>query len=99
MRRRTEVAAQRAFASKGIRFTCPLFASGSALALTALCNESAQPFVGRTNMFILLAVVLAVAWILGFTVMKVSSLAIHILLAVALASVVVHLLRRGRRSA
>lgn len=50
-------------------------------------------------MFILLAVILAVAWILGFTVMKVSSLAIHILLAVALASVVVHLLRRGRRSA
>jgi hypothetical protein len=46
-------------------------------------------------MFILLAIILAVAWLLGFTVMKVSSLAIHILLALALASVVIHLFRRG----
>ena len=46
-------------------------------------------------MFILLAIILALAWILGFTVMKVSSLAIHILLAFALASVVIHLFRRA----
>jgi Family of unknown function (DUF5670) len=46
-------------------------------------------------MFILLAIILAVAWVLGFTVMKVSSLAIHILLALALASVVIHLFRRA----
>jgi hypothetical protein len=48
-----------------------------------------------TTMFILLAIILAVAWVLGFTVMKVSSLAIHILLALALASVVIHLFRRA----
>jgi hypothetical protein len=49
-------------------------------------------------MFIVLAIILGLAWVLGFTVMKVSSLAIHILLVVALASVVVHLLRRGRKA-
>lgn len=49
-------------------------------------------------MFILLAIILGIAWVVGFTVMKVSSLAIHVLLAVALASVVVHLFRRGAKS-
>lgn len=49
-------------------------------------------------MFILLAIILGIAWVVGFTVMKVSSLAIHVLLAVALASVVVHLIRRGAKS-
>jgi hypothetical protein len=49
-------------------------------------------------MFILFAIILGLAWILGFTVMKVSSLAIHVLLAFALASVVVHVLRRARNT-
>lgn len=47
-------------------------------------------------MFILLAVILAIAWIGGFTVMHVSSFAIHILLLLALASVIMHFVR-GRR--
>ena len=37
-------------------------------------------------MLVLLAVLLAVAWILGFTVMKVSSFAIHLLILFAVAS-------------
>lgn len=48
-------------------------------------------------MFIVLAVLLAVGWILGFTVMKVSSAAIHILLLFAVVSVVLHLVR-GRKA-
>jgi len=47
-------------------------------------------------MFIALAVILAVAWVLGFTVMHVSSFAIHILILLAIVSVVAHLFR-GRR--
>jgi hypothetical protein len=47
-------------------------------------------------MFIVLAVILALGWVLGFTVMKVSSLAIHILLVVAVVSIVLHIFRRGK---
>jgi hypothetical protein len=49
-------------------------------------------------MFILLAIILAIAWIGGFTVMHVSSGAIHLLLVLAVISVVVHF-ARGRRTA
>jgi hypothetical protein len=49
-------------------------------------------------MFIVFAIILALAWILGFTVMHVSSFAIHLLIVLAIASVIVHLLR-GRRTA
>ena len=47
-------------------------------------------------MLIALAVILALAWVLGFTVMHVSSFAIHLLIVLAIVSVVVHLFR-GRR--
>ena len=47
-------------------------------------------------MFILLAVILAIAWLSGFTVMHVSSAFIHLLLVLAVISVVLHLVR-GRR--
>jgi Family of unknown function (DUF5670) len=47
-------------------------------------------------MLIALAVLLALAWVLGFTVMHVSSFAIHLLIVLAIVSVVAHLLR-GRR--
>ena len=49
-------------------------------------------------MLILLAVLFALDWVLGFTVMKVSSVAIHILLVVALVSIVAHLFRGRARS-
>jgi len=44
-------------------------------------------------MLLLLAIILAVAWILGFTVFHVASGAIHILLLLAVIGVIVHLLR------
>ncbi len=47
-------------------------------------------------MLIALAVILALAWILGFTVLHVSSFAIHLLILLAVVSVVAHLFR-GRR--
>jgi hypothetical protein len=47
-------------------------------------------------MLIALAVLLALAWVLGFTVMHVSSFAIHLLIVLAIVSVVAHLFR-GRR--
>jgi hypothetical protein len=47
-------------------------------------------------MFLLLAIILAIAWIGGFTVMHVSSAAIHILLLFAVVSIVLHFVR-GRR--
>jgi hypothetical protein len=47
-------------------------------------------------MLIGLAILLALAWVLGFTVLHVSSFAIHLLILLAIVSVVAHLFR-GRR--
>ena len=52
-------------------------------------------------MLLWLAVLLAVAWILGFGVYHVASGAIHILIILALAAVVLHFVRgpwTGRRT-
>jgi hypothetical protein len=48
-------------------------------------------------MFIGLAILFAIAWLLGFTVLKVTSVAIHLLILFAVVSVVAHFVR-GRRS-
>ena len=48
-------------------------------------------------MLILLAVLFAVAWTLGFAVFHVTSLAIHILLIIAVVSIALHVVR-GRRA-
>jgi hypothetical protein len=44
-------------------------------------------------MFLILAIILAVAWVFGFTVFHVASAAIHLLIVLALASLVFHLVR------
>ncbi len=44
-------------------------------------------------MLLLLAVILGIAWIVGFGVYHVASAAIHILLILALISVVLHFVR------
>jgi hypothetical protein len=49
-------------------------------------------------MFIAVALLLAIAWLLGFTVMKVSSVAIHLLIILAVVSLVVHFFRGARSS-
>jgi hypothetical protein len=61
-------------------------------------QERSQPIAPENYMFIFLAIILAVAWILGFTVLHVSSVAIHLLIILALISVVAHVVR-GRRTA
>ena len=48
-------------------------------------------------MLILLAVILGIAWVLGFTVFHVASAAIHVLIVLAIASVIFHFVR-GRAS-
>lgn len=48
-------------------------------------------------MFIVLFAILLVAWILGWTVFHVASAMIHILLVVALISLVLHFIR-GRQT-
>jgi len=48
-------------------------------------------------MFILLAIVLGLAWIFGFTVYHVASAGIHLLLILAAISVAVHFVRGRRR--
>lgn len=47
-------------------------------------------------MFLLLAIVLGIAWLMGFTVFHVASVGIHLLIVAAIISVVLHLVR-GRR--
>jgi hypothetical protein len=44
-------------------------------------------------MFGIIAVVLVIMWLLGFFVLHVSSFLIHILLLIALVSIVMHFLR------
>lgn len=41
-------------------------------------------------MLIALAVLLAIAWLLGFTVFHVASAAIHVLIALAVVALIVH---------
>ena len=48
-------------------------------------------------MFLALAVILAIAWLLGFTVFHVASGAIHILIVVAIVVGLVHFIQ-GRRA-
>ena len=47
-------------------------------------------------MFLGLAIILAVAWLLGFTLFHAAGFAIHVLLILAVVSVIVHLVG-GRR--
>jgi hypothetical protein len=49
-------------------------------------------------MFLILAVVLVLLWVGGFTVMHVSSLFIHLLLLFAVISIIMHFVT-GRRTA
>ena len=49
-------------------------------------------------MLILLAALLFIAWILGFTVFHVASAAIHILIIVAVIALIGHFLRGGSRA-
>jgi len=44
-------------------------------------------------MFLALALLLALAWVTGFGVMHVASTAIHVLIVLAIVSLVVHLFR------
>ena len=48
-------------------------------------------------MFIALAIILAIAWIFGFGVFHVASTAIHVLLLLAVVSVIVYFMRRPSR--
>jgi hypothetical protein len=50
-------------------------------------------------MLIVLAVILGIAWVLGFTVFHVASGAIHLLIILAIASLIFHFVRgRGTSS-
>ena len=48
-------------------------------------------------MLLVLAILLAIAWLGGFTVMHVTGAALHLLLVLALISLVAHVVR-GRRA-
>jgi Family of unknown function (DUF5670) len=50
-------------------------------------------------MLLLLGIILAIAWIFGFTVYHVSSGAIHLLLLLAIIAVVIHFIRGARSTA
>ena len=49
-------------------------------------------------MILILAILLAVAWLAGFTVFHVASATIHILLVLAIIGVVLHLVRGASSS-
>ena len=50
-------------------------------------------------MFLILAVMVAVVWLLGFTVFHVATGAIHLLLLLAIVAVIVHFVRGGKTGA
>ncbi len=47
-------------------------------------------------MLLILAVILGIAWLLGFTVFHVASAAIHILIVLAIIAAIVHFVSGGR---
>ena len=47
-------------------------------------------------MFVILAVILGVAWLLGFTMFHAAGIAIHLLLIAAVVSLIFHFLKGGR---
>jgi hypothetical protein len=46
-------------------------------------------------MFLVLAIILAIAWLLGFTMFHAAGFAIHVLLIAAVISVIVHFVKGG----
>ncbi len=48
-------------------------------------------------MLLILAVLLGVAWLLGLTVFKVTAVAFHVLVLLAVVGVIAHFASRGRR--
>lgn len=50
-----------------------------------------------TDMLLMLAAIIAIAWLLGFTVFHVASGAIHILIVIAIVVAIVHFVQ-GRRA-
>jgi hypothetical protein len=46
-------------------------------------------------MFLVLAIILAIAWLLGFTMFHAAGFAIHVLLIAAIISVIVHFVKGG----
>jgi hypothetical protein len=50
-------------------------------------------------LFVILFVVLLLAWIFGFAVFHVAGAALHLLLVLAVVSLVVYLVRHGTRAA
>ena len=47
-------------------------------------------------MFIILAIILAIAWLLGFMMFHAAGFAIHLLLIAAIVSAIVHFVSGGR---
>ena len=50
------------------------------------------------SVFTILFIILLIAWLLGFTVFHVASGLIHILLVVAVISLILHFVRGGKRA-
>ena len=49
-------------------------------------------------MFILLAALLGIAWLLSFTVFQATTMAVHAFIPLATVALVVHFVREGRRA-
>jgi hypothetical protein len=58
--------------------------------------QSLAPRKKEGKMFIGIAIILAIAWLLGFTMFHVAGFAIHLLLIAAIISVIVHFVSGGR---
>jgi hypothetical protein len=50
----------------------------------------------ESTMLLILAVILGIAWLLGFTVFHVASGAIHLLIILAVIAAIVHFVQGGR---
>jgi hypothetical protein len=61
-------------------------------------EATSNSYKGAFPMLIVLFVILLVLWILGWTVMHVSSFLIHLLLIAAVISIILHFVRGGRRA-
>jgi Family of unknown function (DUF5670) len=67
--------------------------------ISGTLHSSANFAEDLMSIFTILFVILLIAWLLGFSVFHVASGFIHVLLVVAVISLILHFVRGGRRAA
>ena len=83
-------------AARALLVTAQARRRGNLLTRTPLALAMHFLEAGGLTMLLILAVLLGIAWLLGFTVFHVASGAIHLLIVLAVIAAIVHFVQGGR---